>query len=218
MFGLKNSVLGRTFRTAEITGAYDGMHLPEPKGMASGMISGTQVATNLGWRTIEAIAPGDFAITFDGGMQKVQSISRTVLWSSPNNCPEYLWPLEVPANVLGNKDAIRLLPEQGIMIETDTAEECLGDPFALIPAAALAGYWGITRIKPHGEIVVFTLHFEQEQIVFAHCGVLFLCPSDDSGCLLQSSDMQTPTYCVLPLKQAKWLVESMDTEIYVPAA
>lgn len=218
MFGFKNSVLGRTFRTTETTGAYDGARMSEPTRMASGMISGTRVATNIGWRAVEAIAPGDLAMSFDGGMQEVRRISRNVLWSSPKNCPKHLWPLEVPPNALGNKEVMHLLPEQGLMIESDAAEECLGDPFALIPAGALVGCRGIRRIKPHEEIVIYTLHFEQEQVVFACTGVLFHCPSIQKDCLLQSENMQAKAYTMLSMKQAKWLVENMEIESYAVAA
>ena len=115
-------------------------------------------------------------LAFDGGMQTVVRVERSVLWNSPKNCPEHLWPLQVPAGALGNQREMYLLPEQNVMVESDAAEECFGDPFALIPAAALTGFREISRVKLHEEIVVYTLHFEHEQIVFACSGALFHCP------------------------------------------
>lgn len=210
MFGLKSTVLKRTFKTIEATGAYDGMDR-SATGMASGMVSGTKVATNIGWRVAEAIAPGDQVLTFDGGMQVVTSITRSVLWSSAKNCPEHLWPLEVPAGALGNMNEMMLLPEQNVMIESDAAEDVFGDPFMLIPAVALDGFRGITRVKPHLEVVVYTLHFEREQVVFACSGVLFHCPSDAKASLLDM-DQGASVYAALPLKDAGMLVQCMAME------
>lgn len=216
MFGLKSSVLGRTFKTIETTGAYDGVDA-NGAGMASGLVTGTRVATNFGWRAIEAIAPGDHALTFDGGMQVVRRITRSVLWSSPSNCPEHLWPLNVPIGALGNKSEMQFLPEQNVMLESDAAEDCFGDPFALIPAAALNGFRGIERVKPHGKIVVYTLHFDQEQVVFACSGALFHCPSDDQVSLLDMAQSEA-VYQALPMNEATMLVECMQLEANVLSA
>jgi len=216
MFGLKNSVLGRTFKTTETADAYDGLD-KTATGLATGLVTGTRIATNIGWRAVEAIAPGDHALTFDGGMQVVRRITRSVLWTSPRNCPAYLWPLTVPAGALGNKAEMQILPEQNIMIESDAAEEVFGDPFAMIPAAALTGYRGISRVKPHKEIVVYTLHFEQEQVVFACSGALFHCPSETEGSLLDM-DHTGSTYVAMSLGDASVLVECMKQEVNTVAA
>lgn len=211
MFGIKNLILNRTFKSTEITGAYDGA---AAAGIASGLVTGTRVATNIGWRMVEAIAPGDLALTFDGGMQVVCRITRNILWSSPKNCPEHLWPLHVPAGALGNQNDMQLLPEQVVMIESDAAEDCFGDPFALMPAAALRGFNGIAPVKPHGDIVVYTLHFEQEQIVFACSSALFHCPSVAQLSLL---DMPTDSpYEALPMHTAAALVARMDQDTVAP--
>jgi len=119
--------------------------------------------------------------------------------------------LEVPAGALGNQREMQLLPEQNVMVESDTAEDMFGDPFVMLPAAALNGYRGITRVKPHREIVVYTLHFEQEQVVFACSGALFHCPSDTLGSLLDM-DQATAAYAALPIKDANELVAYMEIE------
>jgi len=210
MFGLKNSVLGRTFKSIETSGAYDGVGRTVT-GTATGLVAGTQIASNIGWRAVEAIAPGDQVLTFDGGMQVVRRISRNVLWSSPTNCPEHLWPLEVPAGALGNQREMQLLPEQNVMVESDAAEDMFGDPFVMIPASSLNGYRGITRVKPHREIVVYTLYFDQEQVVFACSGALFHCPSADIASLL-TIDQHASVYTALSLKDAGILLDYMMTD------
>lgn len=210
MFSLRNSVLGRTFKTIEKSGACDGVDANKD-GMASGLVTGTQIATNIGWRAVEAIAPGDHALTFDGGMQVVRRIARSVLWNSPSKCPEHLWPLNLPVGALGNKQEMHLLPEQTVMLESDAAEECFGDPFALIPAAALKGFRGITRGKPHERIVVYTLYFDQEQVVFSCSSALFHCPSNDQGSLLDMASSKA-IYQALPMNDAAMLVGRMAQE------
>lgn len=214
MFAFKNSALGRTFKTAETSGAYNG---GKAAGIASGLVSGTRVATSIGWRMVEAVAPGDMALTFDGGMQVVRRITRSVLWSSAKNCPEHLWPLQVPVSALGNQTEMLLLPEQVVMVESDAAETLFGDPFALIPAAALKGFRGITPVKPHAEIVVYTLHFDDEQVVFASSGALFHCPSNDQASLLDM-DPRDALYEALPQRDAAMLVAMMARDINAPTA
>ncbi|GEM_PF-417373 len=211
MFGLKNSVLGRTFNKTETTGAYDGVDV-KGAGMASGLVTGTRIATSIGWRVVEAVAPGDHALTFDGGMQVVRRITRSVLWSSPSNCPEHLWPLNVPVGALGNQQEMQLLPEQNVMLESDAAENSFGDPFALMAAAALVGFRGITRVKPHEKIVIYTLHFDQEQVVFACSGALFHCPAADLGCLLDA-DASEAIYQALSMTAATQLVHLMAQDL-----
>ena len=211
MFKLMNITLGRALNKSEISGAFDGGRLPEQVAVAAGLETGTQVATNTGWRANEDIVQGDAVLTFDGDLQKVCRITRRILWSSPEKAPKHLWPLEVPAHALGNQHKMNLLPEQNVLVETDAAEEQYGDPFTVLPAAALIGFHGITQVKPREEVVVYTLHFEQEQIVFSCSGALFLCPANDEDPLLHT-DESADEYKVLPMKQACHLVSSMKRE------
>lgn len=142
---------------------------------SAGILAGTRVATGQGWRPAEAIAEGDEVLTFDGGLQVVRSVRRAVLWAG--GCGDVaVWPLLVPAGALGNREEMRLLPGQAVMIESDAAEEILGDPFALMPAAALEGVRGICRTRPAERIEVVTLIFDRDEIVFGNSGALFFCP------------------------------------------
>lgn len=142
----------------------------------SGLVAGTRVATAIGWRPVEAIVPGDTVLTFDDGLMPVTRVTRSILWSDPASCPRHLLPLHVPAGALGNQSEMMLLPEQPVMLESDTAEEVFGDPFALMPAQALEGLRGIVRFKPAERVEVVSLCFETDQVVFANIGALFFCP------------------------------------------
>ncbi|MEL7211597.1 MAG: Hint domain-containing protein [Pseudomonadota bacterium] len=195
----------------EPTGAWDGL-----AGVAAGLVAGTRVATRMGWRPVEAIAAGDEVLTFDHGLQTVIETRREVVWNANTSCPEHLWPLHVPAGALGNLQETHLLPEQHVLVESDAAEDYLGDPFAMLPAEALVGFRGITRQMPTDLIEVVILHFRRDEVVFANIGALFYQPK--STCLVGDlADTVAQDYVVLPISTARELVEMMvldDQPVY----
>lgn len=195
-------------RMVDATGAYDGAAV----GALTGLVAGTKVATAIGWRPVEAIVEGDQVLTFDGGMQTVVRIQRKVLWNGTGACPARFWPLEVPAEALGNRETMWLLPEQGVVVESDAAEEFLGDPFALMPAAALDGVRGIARVPMMDQVEVITLYFDEDQVVFANSGALFFCPSaHDIVVDLFKAPTASP-YKKLPMEQAVALAQYIEAE------
>jgi Hint domain len=141
-----------------------------------GIVAGTKVATSVGWRPVEAIIAGDKVLTFDGGLQTVIEVRRVVLFAGATMVPMDCWPLHVPAGALGNRSDMQIMPCQNVLMESDTAEDLYGDPFVLIPAIALEGFNCISRIAPAARVEVVTLHFAQDQIVYANIGALFMCP------------------------------------------
>lgn len=182
-------------------------------GLEAGLISGTRVATEMGWRPVEAIAEGDTVLTFDAGLQTVQKISRIRLWSEDEPCPRQFWPLEVPAGKLGNRDFMHVLPGQSVMIESDAAEDLYGDPFSLIPAVAIEGTNGVERVPPSGDMEVIVLHFVEDQIVFANNGALFLCPACHD--ILQTAaapEEARSHYAILSMDEARFLAVHLEEE------
>jgi hypothetical protein len=179
--------------------------------VASGMVAGTRVATPSGWRDVAAIAVGDQVLTFDGGMQSVVAVQRQVVWTSDPRVSEARRPLSVPPGALGNRGVMVLLAQQSVLIESDTAEQVFGDPFALIPAAALNGFRGIAPADAPARIEVVSLHFSRDEVVFANVGALFLCPR--AGDLLADlfDDAESP-YTVLPRDAADLLVGFLEIE------
>lgn len=180
--------------------------LPTLDARTSGIVAGTKVATPNGWAKIETIVPGQKVLTFDGGLQPVVSVTRHILMSEPTDRAS--WPMAIPAGALGNQEAMTILPNQPVMIESDLAEDLLGDPFALIPATSLDGLRGITQSRPDAFVEVIQLHFQQDEIVFANIGALFLCRVEMD--LL--SDCEDSTYTVLPLSVADDLVDYLACE------
>ena len=175
-----------------------------------GIVAGTKVATNVGWRPVEAIIAGDKVLTFDAGLQTVIDVRRQVLYASATMVPMDNWPLYVPAGALGNRADMQILPGQNVLIESDTAEDMFGDPFVLMPAAPLEGYNGISRLALSARVEVVSLHFAQDQIVHANIGALFLCPR---ACDLMHdlyAVAEPSAYRVLSLAEADEVLAGME--------
>lgn len=205
MYSWKNTVWGTVMTDTTLTYT-DGM-----LGDAGyGIVAGTKVATAVGWRPVEAIIAGDRVLTFDAGLQTVIEVRRQVLYASVTLVPMDNWPLFVPAGALGNRADMQILPGQNVLIESDTAEAMYGDPFVLLPAAALEGYNGISRLALSARVEVVSLHFAQDQIVHANIGALFLCPR---ACDLMHdlfAVAEPSVYRVLTLSEADEVLAGME--------
>lgn len=195
-------------RIVETTGAYDGGAV----GARSGMMSGTRVATGLGWRAVEALGEGDMVLTFDAGLQRITKITRQTIWAEGCACPQRFWPLNVPAGALGNRDALTILPDQYVMIESDAGEDLFGDPFSLIAAKTLEGVNGIEAVPPLHGLEAIVLHFETDQVVFAETGVLYYCPSACGLLEHAVSPHSTAPYKALNQEDADVLVMCIESE------
>jgi len=185
----------------------------EATAVKSGLISGTKVATRMGWRSVEAIAEGDKVLTFDAGLQTITKVSRFRLWSGQEACPRQFWPLEVPAGALGNRELMRVLPGQNIMVESDAAEDMYGDPFTLMPVEAIEGLYGIDRTPPESDLEVVVLYFAADQVVFADNGALFFCPAFANMVDTAFAEKVRPFYSVLPMDEARFLAAQLEEEI-----
>lgn len=205
MLGWMSAPLMGTKRSAEVTGASDGM----ATGVMTGLLAETSVATAMGWRRVDAICEGDQVLTFDNGLQEVTKVIRTRLWDGEGHCPHRFWPLEVPAGALGNRTALKILPSQPVMLESDTAESLYDDPFALIRARVFEGIRGIDRTPPahHAEVIV--LHFADEQVVFGKEGALLFCPSS-RDLIERSLAGDESLYSILPVHEAIRLVDKIE--------
>lgn len=194
-------------RTVEMTGAYDG-------GIATlshGLMAGTRVASNLGWRAIEALAVGDKVLTFDSGMQEITEIRRAHMWlDAPETC-ETMWPVVIPVDALGNREELVLLPDQGVMVESDVAQDLYGDPFAVITAHSLVGLRGIRRRQPLHRVELIAVYFAKDEVIYAEGGALIHCPRDMST-LDKFLDAGAQTYEVLSGEAAEDLADMMYLE------
>ncbi|MGC9370215.1 MAG: Hint domain-containing protein [Paracoccaceae bacterium] len=157
--------------------------------MTAGLVVGTMVATQDGWRAVETLREGDKVMTFDGGLQPIAGIRHGMLWTAPMVCPEPLWPLSVPAGALGNVQSMTLLPDQPVMVESDTAEDIFGDPFVLVPASVLEGRLGIERVLPAEAVEVVALGFENDEMIYVNGSALAFCPSHIAGTVMPLDEL-----------------------------
>lgn len=144
-------------------------------GAGCGLVEGTHVATQNGWQPVETLRAGDDVLTFDGGMQRVTAVLRDELWGGIGPCPEALWPLLVPAETIGNRHDMLVMPHQGVLIESEDIVDQWGDPFAVVPGAALQVLDGVEPEDPYGTVEVALPVFEEDQMVFADHGALMFC-------------------------------------------
>ena len=140
--------------------------------VAEGLYALTPVATPEGWVRAGSLIPGAEVMTFDGPPARIASISEHRLDAS---APRAAWPLHLPMGVLGNTEPAILLPEQGVMIDSDLADDLFGEPFVTVTASALEGWRGVTRIPPMAQVVV-KIAFDAPELIYAGGDMIVVCP------------------------------------------
>ncbi|MEL0435728.1 Hint domain-containing protein [Phycobacter sp. K97] len=188
------------------SGGAQEMPLPMVSVGQGGFMAGTHVASNLGWRPIEALAVGDEVLTFDHGMQPIVELGRETLLMSEELLDAMLCPLLVPRDALNNRVPMYLMPDQGVLIESDLVEDVQGDPFAIVPACALDGYRGIQRLHPGARMELIVPRFAQDQVIYLEAGFLGYAPAQRD---LVADPTGEELYSVLSHKDARDLVLAM---------
>ncbi len=172
MFGWKEKRGRGTPRMAETSAALDGLLIT---GQA-GFLKGTHVASNLGWRAVDTLSVGDRVLTFDHAMQPIVDIQRETLIMPERDVGGIRRPVLVPDGALFNRRELWLMPDQGMLIECDAAQDAVGDPFAVVPARMLSGLRGITLGYPGEQIEVTTIGFNNDEVIYVEGGMLAHCP------------------------------------------
>lgn len=187
----------------------------QPKSI-HGFFSGTKVACNAGWRRVDKLSVGDKVLTFDHGMQPIVEIRKDVLFDAPTEAAPAGWPVKIPVGALGNREALVLRADQGVMLEIDGMEDPLGDPFAVMPARALGGLRDISRIAPTTPMEVITLVFANDEVIYVNGSMLAHCPRTDlQGKAPLAGDRSV--YKVLSLAEAATVLKHVDIGAQLPA-
>ncbi len=173
-----------------------------------GLLAGTHVASNLGWRTVEALAVGDQVLTFDHGMQPITELHRETLVTGDGAITALRAPVYIPTDALFNRSPMWVMPDQGILVESDVIERQFGDPFAVVPACTLNGFRGITRVPPGARMELIVPRFAQDEVVYVEAGAMGYCPSS-RDLLDYAINPQKEIYNVLPVGDARALVIDM---------
>lgn len=176
-----------------------------------GLLAGTHVASNLGWRPVEALAPGDKVLTFDHGMQVIAELHRETIRPPEGELQPARCPLYVPRDALMNRVPMWLMPDQGVLLESDLVEDAQGDPFAVVPACALEGYRGIRRMHPGAELELVMPRFAQDQVIYLEAGMLGFAAAP-RNLMCGRVFAEESAYRLLPPEEARGLVLAMIAE------
>ncbi len=175
----------------------------------SGLLAGTLVASSMGWRKVEALSVGDRVLTFDNGMQVITDIQRqTLTFGDYGHSHPSTLPVFVPHGALYNRCDLWLMPDQGLLVESDEAQDALGDPFAVVMAHALIGFRGICQKAPEEALEATVLFFERDEVVYVQGGMLAHCPHP-LDFLTESALDGDEIYTILDDGGARDMVESM---------
>ena len=145
----------------------------------NGVAAGVLVATKNGWCAIDSLQAGDLVHTLDDELQPIQEIRRYTLTRQNAQADPARQPMRIPEGTLGNTREMLLMPQQGLMIESENACDEAGDPFAVVPVHVLEGVCGIARQAQRQQTELYRLVLPQEAVVYADGGVLLHSPPAD---------------------------------------
>ncbi len=170
-----------SFRVAErIALSLHGLTLAGPNlrsdASGAGILAGSLVEAETGWRPVETLARGIRVATYDGGFRPLTGVGRRRLWPAAG-----IEVIHVPGGTLDTCSGFDLLPGQHVFLASAVAEAVLGAEGALVPASALAGHAGITRRPLARPAEVITLRFAGEELVYANSGALVHCAAELPG-------------------------------------
>jgi len=170
-----------------------------------GLFSGTLVAVEDGWSPVETLTPGTRVWTFDNGLQTIAEIKARAF--AEQGAGAGLWQdlFVVPAGGLSNEQDLLLLPDVGLLLECENAQDQFGDPFAVLPIAVLEGICGIKRGCEPQQRTLFQVRFEREEVVYIDSGILVHCPIADT-----MREQTSARYDVKTIHEGQKLLTDLD--------
>jgi len=142
--------------------------------LPTGIPGATLIETGEGWRAAATLRPGDGLATWDGGLRPLLSVQSEVVRPAID---ERL--VRVPGGALNNCGTVWLRPGQHVLIRAAHAAAVLEAEAVLIPAAALAGYRGITFQPVVAPLSMVTLRFLEDEVIFAASGLCLHCGAEE---------------------------------------
>lgn len=176
---------------------------------ATGILIGTRIATNFGWRNVEALCLGDMVLTFDHGFRSIVGLRRVVLWDGRGTCPEFLLPLKIKRGLLENAQPKHVLPMQGVMVESDAAEDYRGDPFAVLMPSAIERYGLAEKVHQSEPLEVVLLEFDEEEVIYGECGLHYFIPKPED--ILCEDVPQNGSYKILNDEETLEVLDELYT-------
>jgi Hint domain len=141
------------------------------RNVTSGLIAGTLVEGARGWVAVENLRIGDAVQSYDGGLARVLGLDRNWVATAIG-----AYVLHLPGGALDNCSDLVLLPGQNVLVDTLGDADLPDDLVVLMPAAALEGVLGTTRMRIEKPIEVITPRFADDEAIFANSGTLLHCP------------------------------------------
>lgn len=176
----------------------------------AGVMAGTQVATAAGWRPVEALRIGDRVLSFDHGFQPVIDVQRDRLTAGEERGAAAGRALRVPPGALGNQAPLWLMPDQELLVESEAAQQILGEAFVAVPARALSGLRRIAEAEVGPERSTVTLIFPQEEAIYVEGGLLVLCPRPQTPlAAVEAGDPYEDYFRVQTLQTARFLLRQL---------
>jgi hypothetical protein len=124
-------------------------------------VAGTLIETPAGEVPVEALDVGALVMTADREAQPlVWKGQVTVLPSDPG-----LWPIVIPAGVLGNPLPLAVSPQHRVLLRHPAAELMFGASEVLVPAQALVGFAGVTRRRARRPVTYVHLACQDHMLV-----------------------------------------------------
>jgi hypothetical protein len=139
--------------------------------VTSGLMAGTLVEDASGWLAVEDLRIGDAVHSYDGGLARIVGLDRD--WT-PGGAGAFA--LHLPGGAMDNCSDLILLPGQNLLVDTLGHADFPDDIAVLIPALALDGVFGTSRIKIEKPMEVITPRFADDEVIFANSGTLLHCP------------------------------------------
>lgn len=143
----------------------------------TGLLAGTMVETETGWRDAASLKIGQRVQSWDGGLVRIAAMERHPLAAGTPA-------LRLAGGVLGTCAGLLVLPGQHLLVET-LDDPAFPDALAvLVPASALAGREGITNVTLGSTEAVRPV-FAEEEAIWCQTGALLHCPglADDAAAL-----------------------------------
>lgn len=205
MLKLLRELVSTDDQPEEVDGSLDGILIT---GLA-GLVAGTRVATERGWRAVESLRVGDRVLSFDRGFQPLVDVQRDRVTMAERRRPGAQRPVRVPPGALGNTMPVWLMPDQGLLLESEAAQAMLGEAFVVVPARALSGQRRIAEAEVGPELESVTLVFPQEEAIYVEGGLLALCPQPQTPLAAVDAVEEAGYFRVQTLQTARFLVRSL---------
>lgn len=171
-----------------------------------GLVHGTTVATNNGWRLVEDLQSGDLVRTLDSGFKRISRVATDcILVPSDEASPENL-PIRIPSHAAYNGRPVWIMPEQGVALDhTKLNHDPISLPVSMpiVPARLLSGTFRIISDTPSSYFDISTLFFDKDEVIYIEGGLRAFCPSGRFG---MGSMSGTKSYTVAAGEAAAELV------------